>query len=119
MLKGKPIWSSVDRDAKEKLERLLSGKQDVRGDFTITVKHDLFPDGTDTETVEMRNSSLADAIRLLTFPYGLNSAETLYSLNDGGYLSVKEESDGSNLYEHVCHLSVYKGENDGNHAFQE
>lgn len=118
-MEQKPIWSSIDRDAEEKIERLLSEKRDVRGDFTITVKHDLFPDGTDTETVEMRNSSLADAIRLLTHPYGLNSAETLYSLDDGGYLSVKEESDGSDIYEHVYHLSVYEGENDGNHAFQE
>lgn len=118
-MEQKPIWSSIDRDAEEKLERLLSEKRNVRGDFIITVKHDLFPDGTDTETVEMRNSSLADAIRLLTHPYGLNSAETLYGLDDGGYLSVKEESDGSDIYEHVYHLSVYEGENDGNHAFQE
>lgn len=118
-MEQKPIWSSVDRDAKEKLERLLSGKRDVRGDFTITVKHDLFPYGTDTETIEMRNSSLVDALRLLTHPYGLNSAETLYGLGNGGYLSIKEESDGSNIYEHVYHLLVYEGENDGNHAFQE
>lgn len=104
MLQGKPIWSSINRDAEEKLERLLSEKRDVRGDFTITVKHDLFSYGTDTETIEMRNSSLADALRLLTFPYGLNTAETLYSLSDGGYLSIKEESDGSNIYEHEYRL---------------
>ena len=118
-MEQKPIWSSIDRDAEEKIERLLSEKRDVRGDFTITVKHDLFPDGTDTETVEMRNSSLADAIRLLTHPYGLNSAETLYGLGNGGYLSIKEESDGSNIYEHEYRLSMDKGEDNGNHAFQE
>lgn len=114
-----PIWSSIDEDAEEKLERLLSGKRDVRGDFTITVKHDLFPRGTDTETIEMRNSSLTDALRLLASPCGLNTAETLYSLSDGGYLSIKEESDGTRIYEHEYRLSIGKGENDGNHAFQE
>ena len=118
-MEQKPIWSSIDRDAEEKIERLFSEKRDVRGDFIITITHDLFPYGTDTETIEMRNSCLVDALRLLTHPYGLNSAETLYSLDDGGYLSVKEESDGSDIYEHVYHLSVYEGENDGNHAFQE
>ena len=118
-MEQKPIWSSIDRDAEEKIERLLSEKRDVRGDFIIIVKHDLFPYGTDAETIEMRNSSLADALKLLTSPYGLNTAETLYSLDDDGYLSIKEESDGSNIYEHVYHLLVYEGENDGNHAFQE
>lgn len=118
-MEQKPIWSSIDRDAEEKLERLLSEKRDVRGDFTIIVKHDIFPYGTYTETIEMRNSSLTDALRLLASPFGLNSAETLYSLDDGGYLSIKEESDGSNIYEHVYHLPVYEGEDDGNHAFQE
>lgn len=118
-MKQKQIWSSLDRDAEEKLERLLSEKRNIRGDFTVTVKHDLFPYGTDTETIGMRNSSLADALRLLASPYGLNTAETLYSLNDGGYLSVKEESDGSNIYEHEYRLSMGKGEDDGNHAFQE
>lgn len=118
-MEQKPIWSSIDRDAEEKLEKLLSEKRDVRGDFTITVKHDLFPYGTDTETIEMRNSSLVDALRLLTHPYGLNSAETLYGLGDGGYLSIKEESDGLNIYEHEYRLSMDKGEDNGNHAFQE
>lgn len=118
-MEQKQIWSSIDRDAEEKLERLLSEKWNVRGDFTITVIHDLFPYGTDTETIEMRNSSLADALRLLTHPYGLNSAETLYGLNDGGYLSIKEESDGSNVYEHEYRLSIGKGEDNGNHKFQE
>lgn len=117
-MEQKQIWSSIDRDAEEKIERLLSKKWNVRGDFNITVKHDLFPYGTDTETIEMRNSSLADALRLLTHPYGLNSAETLYSLDDGVYLAVKEESDGSNIYEHEYRLSIGKGEDDGNHKFQ-
>lgn len=104
-----PIWSSIENDAGIRLELLLSEKRDVRGDFIITATHDLFPYGTDTETIEMRNSSLADALRLLTFPYGLNTAETLYGLDDGGYLSVKEESDGTDVYEHIYRLSIKTG----------
>ena len=118
-MEQKPIWSSIDRYAEEKLERLLSEKRDVRGDFTIIVKHDIFPYGTYTETIEMRNSSLTDALRLLASPYGLNSAETLYSLDDDGYLSIKEESDGTGIYEHEYRLSIGKGKDNGNHAFQE